>query len=64
MWYFLLNTIFLGPILKVLFRPWVRGSVKIPSDGAAILATNHLSFSVSFFLPLLIRRPDVLLPKS
>lgn len=64
MWYFLLKNIVLGPILKVLFRPWVRGSGKIPSDGAAILASNHLSFSDSIFLPLMLRRPVVFLAKS
>jgi 1-acyl-sn-glycerol-3-phosphate acyltransferase len=41
MWYFLLKNIVLGPLLKIMFRPWVRGSEKIPSDGAAILARNH-----------------------
>jgi len=64
MWYFLLKNIVLGPILKVLFRPWIRGSGKIPSDGAAILASNHLSFSDSIFLPLMLRRPVVFLAKS
>lgn len=64
MWYFLLKNIFLGPVLKVLFRPWVRGAEKIPSDGAAILASNHLSFSDSIFLPLMLRRPVVFLAKS
>ncbi|NBR64549.1 MAG: 1-acyl-sn-glycerol-3-phosphate acyltransferase [Micrococcales bacterium] len=64
MWYFLLKNIILGPILKVLFRPWVRGSEKIPTDGAAILASNHLSFSDSIFLPLMLRRPVVFLAKS
>jgi 1-acyl-sn-glycerol-3-phosphate acyltransferase len=47
-----------------MFRPWVRGSEKIPSDGAAILASNHLSFSDSIFLPLMLRRPVVFLAKS
>jgi 1-acyl-sn-glycerol-3-phosphate acyltransferase len=64
MWYFLLKNIVLGPILKVLFRPWVKGSEKIPTDGAAILASNHLSFSDSIFLPLMLRRPVVFLAKS
>ena len=64
MWYFLLKHIFLGPILKVLFRPWVRGAERIPTDGAAILASNHLSFSDSIFLPLMLRRPVVFLAKS
>ena len=64
MWYFLLKHIFLGPLLKVLFRPWVRGAEKIPTEGAAILASNHLSFSDSIFLPLMLRRPVVFLAKS
>ncbi len=64
MWYFLLKNFILGPILKVLFRPWVRGADKIPADGAAILASNHLSFSDSIFLPLMLRRPVVFLAKS
>jgi 1-acyl-sn-glycerol-3-phosphate acyltransferase len=64
MWYFLLKNFILGPILKVLFRPWVKGADKIPTDGAAILASNHLSFSDSIFLPLMLRRPVVFLAKS
>ncbi|NBQ92432.1 MAG: 1-acyl-sn-glycerol-3-phosphate acyltransferase [Micrococcales bacterium] len=64
MWYFILKNIVLGPLLKVLFRPWIRGADKIPSDGAAILASNHLSFSDSIFLPLMLRRPVVFLAKS
>lgn len=64
MWYFLLKNIVLGPLLKVLFRPWIRGVENVPSDGAAILASNHLSFSDSIFLPLMLRRPVVFLAKS
>jgi 1-acyl-sn-glycerol-3-phosphate acyltransferase len=48
----------------VLFRPWVRGIENIPGSGAAILASNHLSFSDSIFLPLMSRRPVVFLAKS
>jgi 1-acyl-sn-glycerol-3-phosphate acyltransferase len=36
----------------------------IPTSGAAILASNHLSFSDSIFLPLMSRRPVVFLAKS
>jgi 1-acyl-sn-glycerol-3-phosphate acyltransferase len=36
----------------------------IPNSGAAILASNHLSFSDSIFLPLMSRRPVVFLAKS
>lgn len=62
--YFILKTFVLGPLLKLLFRPWVRGMENIPSTGAAILASNHLSFSDSIFLPLQVRRPVVFLAKS
>jgi 1-acyl-sn-glycerol-3-phosphate acyltransferase len=62
--YFILKTFVLGPLLKLLFRPWVRGIENIPTTGAAILASNHLSFSDSIFLPLQLRRPVVFLAKS
>jgi 1-acyl-sn-glycerol-3-phosphate acyltransferase len=62
--YFILKNFLLGPLLRVLFRPWVRGMENIPASGAAILASNHLSFSDSIFLPLQTRRPVVFLAKS
>jgi 1-acyl-sn-glycerol-3-phosphate acyltransferase len=58
-----MKRIFLGPVLKLLFRPWVKGLDNIPAEGAAILASNHLSFSDSIFLPLMVRRPVVFLAK-
>lgn len=64
MTYFFLKTFVLGPLLRVLFRPWVRGAENIPTSGAAILASNHLSFSDSIFLPLMVRRPVTFLAKS
>lgn len=62
--YFILKTFVLGPLLRVLFRPWVRGMENLPSTGPVILASNHLSFSDSIFLPLQSRRPVVFLAKS
>lgn len=62
--YFILKNFVLGPLLRVLFRPWVRGMQNIPTTGAAILASNHLSFSDSIFLPLQLRRPVTFLAKS
>lgn len=62
--YFILKNFLLGPILRVIFRPWVRGMENIPSTGPVILASNHLSFSDSIFLPLQSRRPVVFLAKS
>jgi 1-acyl-sn-glycerol-3-phosphate acyltransferase len=54
--YWFLKTVVLGPILKMLFRPWVEGADNVPESGAAILASNHLSFSDSIFLPLALSR--------
>jgi len=62
--YFILKTFVLWPMLRVLFRPWVRGMENIPATGPVILASNHLSFSDSIFLPLQSRRPVVFLAKS
>ena len=64
MFYWVLKTLVLGPILKLLFRPWVEGEENIPPEGAAIFASNHLSFSDSFFLPLVIPRRVTFLAKS
>src|SRR5438067_11765974 len=46
----------LTPILRLLFRPWVEGLDNVPEDGPAILVSNHLSFSDSIFLPLVVPR--------
>jgi 1-acyl-sn-glycerol-3-phosphate acyltransferase len=54
----------LTPILRGLFRPWVEGLENIPGDGPAILASNHLSFSDSIFLPLVVPRRITFLAKS
>lgn len=64
MTYFILKTFVLGPLLRFIFRPWVRGVENVPSTGAAILASNHLSFSDSIFMPLQCPRPVVFLAKS
>ena len=64
MTYFFLKNFVIGPILRVLFRPWVRGAKNVPRSGGAILASNHLSFSDSIFLPLKVSRPVTFLAKS
>jgi 1-acyl-sn-glycerol-3-phosphate acyltransferase len=64
MTYLFLKNIVLGPILSILFRPWIRGSEHIPKKGAAVVASNHLSFVDSIFLPLKVRRPVTFLAKS
>jgi len=54
----------LTPILRTLFRPWVVGGGHVPAAGGAILASNHLSFSDSIFLPLMLPRKVTFLAKS
>jgi 1-acyl-sn-glycerol-3-phosphate acyltransferase len=54
----------LTPVLRTLFRPWVEGAEHIPADGAAIFASNHLSFSDSIFLPLVVPRKITFLAKA
>jgi 1-acyl-sn-glycerol-3-phosphate acyltransferase len=62
--YHFLKYVVLGPILKLLFRPWVEGMENLPADGPAIIASNHLSFSDSIFLPLSAPRRITFLAKA
>ncbi len=56
MFYWFLKWLALGPFLRLVFRPWAEGLENIPETGPAILASNHLSFSDSIFLPLVVPR--------
>jgi 1-acyl-sn-glycerol-3-phosphate acyltransferase len=62
--YWILKHLILGPILRLFFRPWVKGAENLPVSGGAILASNHLSFSDSFFLPLEVDRRVTFLAKG
>ncbi|WP_127793246.1 1-acyl-sn-glycerol-3-phosphate acyltransferase [Agromyces sp. LHK192] len=64
MFYWVMKHIIVGPILLSIFRPWVVGLQHIPANGPVILASNHLSFIDSIFLPLVVDRPVVFLAKS
>ncbi|MEI2775308.1 MAG: lysophospholipid acyltransferase family protein [Tetrasphaera sp.] len=48
--FWLLRWVLLGPFLRRLFELDVEGLEHVPTQGPAILASNHLSFSDSFFL--------------
>jgi 1-acyl-sn-glycerol-3-phosphate acyltransferase len=54
----------IGPVLHALGRPKVSGIENIPATGPAILASNHLSFIDSMYLPLVIDRPVVFPAKA
>jgi 1-acyl-sn-glycerol-3-phosphate acyltransferase len=60
--YWVCKYILIGPWVWLLFRPRVEGLENIPSTGPAILASNHLSFSDSIFLPLVVRGRKVTFP--
>lgn len=64
MFYWVMKHIVLGPVLLALFRPWAVGIERIPASGPVVLASNHLSFIDSIFLPLLVSRRVVFLAKS
>jgi len=48
----------------ILFRPKVKGLRNVPGIGPVIIASNHLSFSDSIFMPLVVPRKVTFLAKS
>jgi 1-acyl-sn-glycerol-3-phosphate acyltransferase len=62
--YWVCKHILIGPWVRLLFRPIVEGIEHVPEHGAAILASNHLSFSDSIFLPLVVKRRITFLAKA
>lgn len=64
MFYWFMKNLVVGPILRTAFRPWVTGHENIPRTGGVIMASNHLSFIDSVFLPLVIDRRISFLAKS
>ena len=63
MTYWLLKAI-LTPILRFLFRVRAEGLEHVPASGPVILASNHISFSDSIFLPLMLRRRVTFVAKA
>ena len=61
--YWVLKAI-LTPIFFLLWRVKVEGRENIPKEGPAVLASNHQSFSDSFFIPLVVTRKVTLLAKA
>jgi 1-acyl-sn-glycerol-3-phosphate acyltransferase len=54
----------LTPLLYGLFKVKPEGKQHVPAQGACILASNHLSFSDSIFLPLILRRRITFVAKA
>lgn len=64
MFYWWMKQVFVGPLLRLMFRPWTRGVENIPAEGGAILASNHMAVIDSFVLPLVLDRKVQFLGKS
>lgn len=54
--YWFLKILIVGPLIRLIVRPWAKGSENLPEEGPAILASNHLSFSDSIIMPLAVPR--------
>lgn len=64
MFYWILKHLIVGPLVKLIFRPWVEGAEHIPPSGPVIIVGNHLSVIDSFIFPLMIERRVSYLAKS
>jgi len=62
--FYRLMKMIVAPLLRIFFRPWIEGAENIPDEGPAIIASNHLSFSDSFFLPALMKRRVTFIAKA
>jgi 1-acyl-sn-glycerol-3-phosphate acyltransferase len=54
----------LTPLLRFFYRVKVEGLEHVPGDGPLIVASNHVSFSDSFFLPMVLRRRITFVAKA
>jgi 1-acyl-sn-glycerol-3-phosphate acyltransferase len=64
MFYWLLKWVLVGPVLKLVFRPHAEGAEHVPDEGAAILASNHLSYADWLFMPLTLPRRVTFVAKA
>ncbi|HSS08636.1 MAG TPA: lysophospholipid acyltransferase family protein [Acidimicrobiales bacterium] len=61
--YWMLKLI-LTPLLRFFYRIEVEGLDQLPSSGPLIIASNHVSFCDSIFLPLVLRRRITFVAKA
>jgi 1-acyl-sn-glycerol-3-phosphate acyltransferase len=64
LFYWFLKFVAVGPIVKLVFRPRAEGTERVPSTGAAIIASNHLSAADWVFMPMSLRRRVTFLAKA
>lgn len=64
MFYWFLKFLAVGPVLRLIFRPWADGIENVPREGPVILASNHLSYSDWLFMPLVVPRRVTFVAKA
>lgn len=64
MLYWFLKWVAIGPLLRIVFRPKAYGVDNVPSEGPAILASNHLSYADWLFMPLTLTRRVTFVAKA
>src|SRR5918996_124043 len=64
LFYWLLKWVLIGPVLRLVFRPRTEGVHNVPEVGAAILASNHLSYADWLFMPLTLQRRVTFVAKA
>jgi 1-acyl-sn-glycerol-3-phosphate acyltransferase len=64
LFYWFLKFVAIGPVVKLVFRPRAEGTEHVPTTGAAILASNHLSAADWIYMPLSLRRRVTFLAKA
>ena len=62
--YWVLRHVVLGPVVTRLFRPVEEGADRVPAEGGAILAGNHLSYADWLFTPLALDRRVTFVAKA
>jgi 1-acyl-sn-glycerol-3-phosphate acyltransferase len=64
LFYWFLKFVAIGPAVKLVFRPQAEGTDNVPREGAAVLASNHLSAADWIFMPLSLKRRVTFLAKA
>jgi 1-acyl-sn-glycerol-3-phosphate acyltransferase len=64
LFYWFLKFVAIGPAVQLGIRPQAEGTENVPRDGAAILASNHLSAADWIFMPLQLKRRVTFLAKA
>jgi len=56
LFYWFLKLVAIGPLLRLVFRPRTEGLEHVPTEGPAVLASNHLSYADWLFMPAAVPR--------